>query len=606
MASKRRPTSDLNHDNWDKEEEAEEAGTFTKAKPEVLKDRVIKKAKRKGIQQDGSGSSIFAGFSGFKSAPVAATASFDFLAKDAKKEEPETKVGQSPTKDDPVVEGSKTAAASESKKKLAKSESQKSDEDESSSGSPTKTAATPSQDAKLETEDKKPSLMDLFKPKPGSWECSSCLVTNTEDKTECLACTTPKPSLEKKWECPTCMVFNEAAKLKCVCCETNKPGSTSTEQPKSTSGPVFAPGFKFGSDTSGSGFNFGFKPDLSQASTTGSGFKFGVTSTTPNPGSATGFKFGGGFKFGSTPDDTPTKDSKENLPLDFMEELKTLNSEVFNRMKLQLEQNSCIYLSPIFRDYDRHLTELKSKHKVSETSESGAQMEASGFKFPSNGSSSNDVTHTKPFGTSLSPFGSSGMKTGLTFGSSGAKTGFVFGSSETKTGSIFAFGSGDKNAAGLSLGFADKKPTFTFGTSSFGNAKSSEADGDEDDVPPKVEVASVVEEGAIHSVKCKLFYKKGNEFVDKGLGTLHLKPVEKTEKTQLLIRAQTSLGNILLNVILNKQMSVLKRSNNIQFICVPNPAIPGIENGPVTMLVKVKTAEMADLLETKILERLEN
>ena len=49
MAAKRTANSDLNHDNWDNEDEAEEAGSFAVANPEVLKDRVIKKAKRRGV-----------------------------------------------------------------------------------------------------------------------------------------------------------------------------------------------------------------------------------------------------------------------------------------------------------------------------------------------------------------------------------------------------------------------------------------------------------------------------------------------------------------------------------------------------------------------------
>lgn len=41
--------------------------------------------------------------------------------------------------------------------------------------------------------------------------------------------------------------------------------------------------------------------------------------------------------------------------------------------------------------------------------------------------------------------------------------------------------------------------------------------------------------------RCKLFYKKDNEFKEKGVGTLHLKPTA-TQKTQLLVRADTNLG----------------------------------------------------------------
>lgn len=41
--------------------------------------------------------------------------------------------------------------------------------------------------------------------------------------------------------------------------------------------------------------------------------------------------------------------------------------------------------------------------------------------------------------------------------------------------------------------------------------------------------------------RCKLFYKKENEFKEKGVGTLHLKLVSEG-KLQLLVRADTNLG----------------------------------------------------------------
>ncbi len=49
MAGKRAATSDLNHDNWDREEEPEEAGTFAQATEQELKGRIIKKARRRGV-----------------------------------------------------------------------------------------------------------------------------------------------------------------------------------------------------------------------------------------------------------------------------------------------------------------------------------------------------------------------------------------------------------------------------------------------------------------------------------------------------------------------------------------------------------------------------
>jgi hypothetical protein len=52
-------------------------------------------------------------------------------------------------------------------------------------------------------------------------------------------------------------------------------------------------------------------------------------------------------------------------------------------------------------------------------------------------------------------------------------------------------------------------------------------------------------------------------------------------------------------------MSLVKRNNNVQFVCIPNPPIAGLADGPVTMLIKVKNGDMADELEAKMKERME-
>jgi len=76
MAGKRQATSNLNHDNWDQEEEPEERGTFRTASEQELKTRVIKKARRKiaggssAAGEDGAevtpaeSKSVFSGFTG--------------------------------------------------------------------------------------------------------------------------------------------------------------------------------------------------------------------------------------------------------------------------------------------------------------------------------------------------------------------------------------------------------------------------------------------------------------------------------------------------------------------------------------------------------------
>ena len=71
---------------------------------------------------------------------------------------------------------------------------------------------------------------------------------------------------------------------------------------------------------------------------------------------------------------------------------------------------------------------------------------------------------------------------------------------------------------------------------------------------------------------------KDKAFVEKGLGMLHLKKVEGDDtKTQMVVRAETNLGNILLNILVSDKMKVTVKKNNVQFMCVPNPPIKGME-----------------------------
>ena len=48
--AKRNANTELNHDNWNEEEEPQEAGVFVQADNKAMEGRVIKKAKRRGIK----------------------------------------------------------------------------------------------------------------------------------------------------------------------------------------------------------------------------------------------------------------------------------------------------------------------------------------------------------------------------------------------------------------------------------------------------------------------------------------------------------------------------------------------------------------------------
>jgi len=82
--SKRRAANELTRDNWDDEEEKVEVGKFQIADESILKNRIVKKAKRT-IQRDEPGEikPIFLGFSGFNSSSnnTNSKQAFSFLSK---------------------------------------------------------------------------------------------------------------------------------------------------------------------------------------------------------------------------------------------------------------------------------------------------------------------------------------------------------------------------------------------------------------------------------------------------------------------------------------------------------------------------------------------
>jgi len=240
-----------------------------------------------------------------------------------------------------------------------------------------------------------------------------------------------------------------------------------------------------------------------------------------------------------------------------------------------------------------------------------AESKPSGFSF----GNTKLPEPVKPASTGFS-FGnkdsSSTVSSGFSFGnkntSSTVSSGFSFGNKEVGSSTGFSFGNKTEEkatpSAQFSFGSSTSAPTagFSFGAAlNKQAAESSKPDEAEEDAPPKAEVVEFKEEGSVYDKRCKLFYKKDGSFIDKGVGTLFLKPVPDSKKTQLLVRASTSVGNILLNIILNSGMPVQKTGkNNVLIVCVPNPPVDAADaNSPVPMLLRVKTSEDAEeLLET--------
>ncbi|XP_054856432.1 nuclear pore complex protein Nup50 isoform X1 [Eublepharis macularius] len=303
----------------------------------------------------------------------------------------------------------------------------------------------------------------------------------------------------------------------------------------------------------------------------------------------------------------------------YHKQLAALNCSVRDWIVKHVNANPLCDLTPIFRDYEKYLAEIE-QHGIS--SDSGSESE------------SNKAVGSQPGGA----FGSSNLQQGSIFffnsnrsedmprkgmelekkpepklGSKSAVT-FTFSKSVDSSGlnssalPSFSFSSGCANLFGkdASQGSA---PSFSSKASDTQMESASNEDKggeEEEEEPPKVVVNEIKEDDAFYSKKCKVFYKKDNEFKEKGVGTLHLKPAGN-QKTQLLIRADTNLGNILLNILVPPKMPCSRTGkNNVLIVCIPNPPVDEKNAAvPVPMLIRVKTSEDADELHKILLEKKE-
>ena len=73
------------------------------------------------------------------------------------------------------------------------------------------------------------------------------------------------------------------------------------------------------------------------------------------------------------------------------------------------------------------------------------------------------------------------------------------------------------------------------------------------------------------------------------------------EKIQVIIRNDTALSKIILNVFVTKETPTSRSGkNNVLLMSVPNPPVfgkDGDNSKPVSYLIRVKTAENADELQ---------
>lgn len=281
-----------------------------------------------------------------------------------------------------------------------------------------------------------------------------------------------------------------------------------------------------------------------------------------------------------------------NKSTDFVAKLKDLNEAVLSCIKGHIEGGRACILTPIFKDYEKYVKELEDKDKNATTSSPAKPNNAT--------TTSNTAAFSFSFGgaKSTAPTESSGTNAAASVvstptQSTSAAPMFSFGKPTT------AFGTASSSGFTFSSAIQTQKPAETEkkGDGENGNGDTENAD-EESDEPPKVEFKPVVEDDSIYSKRCKVFVKEDGEYKGRGTGTLYLKKV-KDDNVQLIVRADTNLGNISLNFLLSSASPPKLLKNNVMIVCVPTPESDPTK--PKSVLIRVKNEEEA----TELLQEIE-
>ncbi|XP_037551863.1 nuclear pore complex protein Nup50 [Nematolebias whitei] len=355
---------------------------------------------------------------------------------------------------------------------------------------------------------------------------------------------------------------------------------------------------------SGFGNAGGFKGFGGLTNGTSSAPSFGGFSS---PTAAAGLTFNGPSSTPPTADVGPqqTNGSAPSPPpshREFRRQLTALNCSVRDWISKHVDDNPLCDLHPIFRDYERHLASIERQYGAGAADGGSEEKKPPAATPPSSSSSSSSTPSAALFSFSKSTTEDSAPKSS---GAAPSTAGVTFNFGQKVDSSVL--GPLGSKPASFSFSTSSKTPLFGAPGSttqlSFTGTKTEEVhpageNGDEEsEEPPKPEVKEVKEDDAFYSKKCKLFYKKEAEFKEKGVGTLHLKHTADG-KTQMIVRADTNLGNILLNIIVPPSMPCSRLGkNNVMVVCVPNPPIDDKNPGThIPLLIRVKTAEDADEL----------
>lgn len=487
---KRAAGRELNHDNWNEEEEDEEVGEFKRASEDVLKRRSIKVAKRR-MQDSEDGKpkmNPFSGFGGFSvtnnafstSTPAVSTSSstpFAFLGK----------LGSTTTASSLTTAGSSAAITSTAVPKT------------------NGTSASVTFHKKLE------ELNKTFL----EWIKKNLDTDSVVDLTPCF----------KSYE-------ENLKSLK----DSKQTAASNVVEQKSKEDEKKAP--------AASTFSFGVPANKKETPA--------VSTSTASPSGSSVFT---SFQFGSSPTSGSTTKSKED--------------------EAPSKPQTGFAFSSGFGSTSKPAEDAKITSVPSTTGSAAASTFSFGLPKATSPDTSKNLTSSN---TPSFSFGFSKPDAAVSSQPS-ATPSFSFGLKATSTA---VFG-----------GLSSAAPSFSFGNVtqvSKADETATTTAEEETEEPPKNEFVPVVENDSLFSKRCKVFVKSGEDYADRGIGTLYIKKVD--DKIQMIVRADTNLGNILLNIMLTNGLPASRLGkNNVMLVCIPTP---DAKPPPTSVLLRVKNGEEAD------------
>ncbi|XP_051544714.1 nuclear pore complex protein Nup50-like [Myxocyprinus asiaticus] len=304
---------------------------------------------------------------------------------------------------------------------------------------------------------------------------------------------------------------------------------------------------------------------------------------------------------------------------EYNRQLTALNCSVRDWITKHVNDNPLCDLNPIFRDYERHLASIERKYgsggldggaesvsfwgeqkrlvSSSTAASVTATMSCSSAATLLFSFKDKDCANAEKPAAAQAP---GAIPAGVSFNFGQKVDSSILGTLSTSGASSFSSSSASLFGAAVSSSSSAVSSSLNVAS----NSQTADENGEESDEPPVPVVKEIKEKDAFYFKKCKLFYKKDSEFKEKGVGTLHLKIVSEN-KLQLLVRADTNLGNILLNIMVPSSMPCSRTGkNNVMVVCVPNPPVDEKNpSTPVPVLIRVKTAEDADELHQILQEK---